>query len=798
MAPLEIHLAGPGASVSTQTSLVRNVQEDVGRRQMDLLSLIAGIVLQKRQLTDTDREGFVQRRMSIGFVKQNLRTLREEWAKVGVRAVFPERVVNEKLTQAEKLIDQCMDEDGVTTDEFEQTLAADAVDSLEVGAAATELESGSPTVASTLGQAQQTDLGTLVIKSLSELTGLFEDEEYQKLPSRPGRTSLPVRRTPTDGNGQADRRRRSALPQSIGRERRISVAEKKRSGNLPSALQVVACDRGGGGGDDDDPDDPRRDRGGGRSRDPSGPNRRGQRYTPQLDPPSLIRQFDRKLYWEIPSFTGDYLDFPEFFDLFRLVVHNTDLPEALKLNFLRLKLDSRTRRMILSYRGHDYLRAFQAIADEYSSLASVVAHVRRRAHALPHVTQRDDLEGLVEVVEQLRAINSLFSHYDLSMGLEMEIFRIFLTKLPELFSDRYLREMHNDTPSLAIYLEYLDSAVMAVRTRKLWLPYHRPEEDRFSTGGDLASDFPAFASEQRWVNHADWRDLYQDQNPVEESQCYVEEAETDQEDSAIEWHSRPQLTAYACSQKSDSVSLQQPGHTRPQRSIEAPPRSLNDQPHRAIAWYTQEKEGPSRAIVSYDRPIRFPCLTCGAPDHSSLCCESVSLEEKHRLVKLFRLCCLCLKRGHYSAACKSKLRCAKCGGRHHKQLCENSYPPREGNPSRPPHHQMNRVEAEQKVEGERKVEDEKKAEDEQETEEPGLGIRELFEGYSRKGSDSGSTDGRVLFTSSGGMSNGYIALPFTIGKTTPNSLPTTSFRVGLMPDEEVFTPNVLREPALIN
>ncbi|KAH9396071.1 hypothetical protein TYRP_020152 [Tyrophagus putrescentiae] len=72
-------------------------------------------------------------------------------------------------------------------------------------------------------------------------------------------------------------------------------------------------------------------------------------------------------------------NFPEFFDLFRLVVHNT--------NFPRPRL----------------FRTLQAIVNEYSSLASVVAHVQRRAHAFPPVTQRDDLESLVEIVEQLRA-----------------------------------------------------------------------------------------------------------------------------------------------------------------------------------------------------------------------------------------------------------------------------------------------------------------------------------------------------------------------------------------------------------
>lgn len=283
----------------------------------------------------------------------------------------------------------------------------------------------------------------------------------------------------------------------------------------------------------------------------------------------------------------------------------------------------------------------------------------------------------------------------------MEIFRIFLTKLPESFSDKYLRKMRNDTPSLSIYLGYLDDAVATVRTRRLWLPLREIEERRFTFDRGQIRDRRTFAPRptafrRQWVNHAHWGDYDQDQNQGAESQYYVEEVETDEEDNAIEWHRRPQLTAYACSQESGSVSPQQLGHARLPRPLGAPPQPLANQLLHAIAWNDEERERSSKADVPYDRPIRFPCLTCGAPDHSRLCCEDVSLEEKQSLVRMFRLCCLCLKRGHFSATCTSRLRCAHCGGRHHTQLCVYSYPPREGNPSRPPHQQVDAVKNERK------------------------------------------------------------------------------------------------------
>ncbi|KAH9396072.1 hypothetical protein TYRP_020153 [Tyrophagus putrescentiae] len=136
--------------------------------------------------------------------------------------------------------------------------------------------------------------------------------------------------------------------------------------------------------------------------------------------------------------------------------------------------------------------------------------------------------------------------------------------------------MHNDTPSLAIYLEYLDDAVATVRTRRLWLPYHELEMRRFSFDRGRVSDSRTGSTTLIGKDHD------QDQDLGAESQYYVEEVETDQEDRAIEWHSRPQLTAYACLQETDNVRPQQLGHERPQRLLGAPYQPLANEPLRAI------------------------------------------------------------------------------------------------------------------------------------------------------------------------------------------------------------------------
>lgn len=188
----------------------------------------------------------------------------------------------------------------------------------------------------------------------------------------------------------------------------------------------------------------------------------------------MLSEFDWKMFWEIPNFSGKHLDFAEFFELFCLLVHYTKLDDIFKLNCLRIKLDPRSRKMIKYYTGQEYNKALQVIINEYTAFVTIISHVEKRALELP-VVYKDDLVSFSNTIEQLRSINNLFGLYQLSSGFEMKIFRIFLSKIPLEFSERYLRRLRNGVPSLDLYLHYLDKTLVALRTKDLWFAENVPD-----------------------------------------------------------------------------------------------------------------------------------------------------------------------------------------------------------------------------------------------------------------------------------------------------------------------------------
>ncbi|KAH9404895.1 hypothetical protein TYRP_000728 [Tyrophagus putrescentiae] len=358
---------------------------------------------------------------------------------------------------------------------------------------------------------------------------------------------------------------------------------------------------------------------------------------------------------EIPSFSGEYLDFPEFLDMFCMTVHYTTLEDLFKLNYLRMKLDERTRRMIRSYRGKDYEAALRAVIDEYTSIASVVAHVRKRAQDLPQVRDPDDLDTLTEVVGQLRSITSLFEHYELNTGLEMEIFREFVPKVPRSYNDRYMRRLKYNTPSLEMYLAYLDEGIATARTRAL------PEKSSSSTHQTTGTDHRDFDTQRdcTYARHIarpkrdhDWAEE-EDDNHHRPPQRRVERS-----------YDSP-LADRACLQVNRQV-----------RDDRRQTREKQSEPFQSSL--SAERRGTRPGAIANHAPepteedqkdVRFPCKTCGHPNHSRFYCPRVSPQEKRKIAKVLSLCFVCFSKQHTTDDCSVQYECAKCGGRHSIHLC---------------------------------------------------------------------------------------------------------------------------------
>ncbi|KAH9390595.1 hypothetical protein TYRP_022922 [Tyrophagus putrescentiae] len=370
-----------------------------------------------------------------------------------------------------------------------------------------------------------------------------------------------------------------------------------------------------------------------------------------------------KSYRDIPSFSGEYLDFPEFLDMFRLTVHCAELADPFKLNYLRLKLDDRTLRMIQSYRGKDYEKALLAVIEEYTSIASVISHIRKRAQDLPQVRDPDDLDTLTEVVGQLRSITSLFEHYRLDTGLEMEIFRVFVQKVPRSYNERYMRRVKFDVPSLEMYLSYLDEGIATARTRALWYPPSKGETRKSSNGGRQTTSIDRRNFDtQRDCTYA--RYTAQPQG----DQDWAEEEDFNQ-------HRPPQRRVESSrdSPLADRACLQVNRLTRDDR------RQFRDrQPGPIQTGLRAERRGTTPGATDNHAPepseedqkdVRFPCKACGHPSHSRLYCPKVSPQEKWKIAKVLSLCFVCFSKQHTTDDCSLRYNCAKCGGRHSIYLC---------------------------------------------------------------------------------------------------------------------------------
>ena len=83
---------------------------------------------------------------------------------------------------------------------------------------------------------------------------------------------------------------------------------------------------------------------------------------------------------DIPTFNGNYLEWPTFYDLFKSAVHNTQLPPAQKLNMLRSKLIGDAALFLegLSTTSDNYDTIFQTLEKQYqNSRALRSAHLEQ-------------------------------------------------------------------------------------------------------------------------------------------------------------------------------------------------------------------------------------------------------------------------------------------------------------------------------------------------------------------------------------------------------------------------------------
>lgn len=348
-----------------------------------------------------------------------------------------------------------------------------------------------------------------------------------------------------------------------------------------------------------------------------------------------VYPFDRHHYKDLPIFSGNYLDFPEFIELFTRIVHDADLDDSLKLSYLKKRLDKESLKMIRNYTGREYRKALGIIIRKYSGLSNVMTHINQKARTLTAPRHPYDIEGLAELIEQLRSIKSLFMLYDLDKGFEIEVFKQFYAKTPRWMSDPYMKGLGNNVPNLKDYLHNLDAQLKILRTKQM---YYLDLKGPSYGSTEKSSAFrpkPAMA-------------FNRGRNP-----------------------GYPRRFANAVSDSERNKPLGRP-------AVRFAGRPNDSSPNYSRPNYSSGQQFPRGPVQKDERKIKSPCFKCSDPKHGMLYCPSVLPVDKIALCREFKLCLLCFKKGHFASECKSTYRCAKCKGKHSSFVC-NAFAERNNN-----------------------------------------------------------------------------------------------------------------------
>ena len=75
---------------------------------------------------------------------------------------------------------------------------------------------------------------------------------------------------------------------------------------------------------------------------------------------------------------------------------------------------------------------------------------------------------------------------------------------------------------------------------------------------------------------------------------------------------------------------------------------------------------------------QLKCSYCRQGHSSASCGVVTDTSQRKVILKRAGRCFVCLKRHHMSKDCRSSIRCARCGGRHHISICKSSYTANKG------------------------------------------------------------------------------------------------------------------------
>ncbi|KAH9408869.1 hypothetical protein TYRP_011140 [Tyrophagus putrescentiae] len=102
----------------------------------------------------------------------------------------------------------------------------------------------------------------------------------------------------------------------------------------------------------------------------------------------------------VPVFTGDPLDWPEFYSQFKVAVHNTDLEPLFKLANLREKLDEKSKHYIRNMNSASYDKALKLLEERYSAPAHIQLYIEDYVRQLPRADNNQPIAETQNAIDR--------------------------------------------------------------------------------------------------------------------------------------------------------------------------------------------------------------------------------------------------------------------------------------------------------------------------------------------------------------------------------------------------------------
>lgn len=321
------------------------------------------------------------------------------------------------------------------------------------------------------------------------------------------------------------------------------------------------------------------------------------------------REFVKFNYQTLPDFSGKPLDWRGWFEMYQIAVGETDITPTFKFNYLKARLDKKTKDSLDGYLVADYDEVMKLLHKRFTGPANVRLQIKKYVDELPKLKDKGDAEEIAKIVERLRAIIKMFPHHEDENTYETETFLKFTSILPRWMSEKYTRTLDGKTATLQGYLKVLDPLVQSLLHKPL---YYAEPAIKVKTPAAIRG------SKGRYF-----------QRSVKNVEAEEDSPETPRAGPSHDWK---QGRTHELPKKPNSSKF---GLTKPT---------------------TGKPTGASKPDGGPD-PLGA-CNNCATRvAHIRIMCPSVTPDERRRMTSGQGLCYLCLDREHVGLDCNSRICC---------------------------------------------------------------------------------------------------------------------------------------------